>query len=191
MTKGNTVKINVDAKLLRAAQKCHPKDDARAYLNGIHLGVSGEVEGTNGHIAFTTKGNFELDSELVISIVGAIPAFADAVELDLIDEHRGFAHCYQEAGGTKDKLLAFEVVPLDRPFPSIESIVPVTPIKAVERIGISAGYMSMPEKVFGKDASLIIEYRDMTNAIVNIPVRDNWPDGTKLVIMPMRMPEYD
>ena len=184
------MKFTVEARLLRAAQKCQAgTDDVRIYLQGVHLGCKGEVEASNGHVAFRTSGEFELEKEKVIRINAAIPAFAEHIEVEFVDEERGFLNCYNAKD--KSKLLAFEIIQ-DVKYPDLNKIIPIEPVESVERIGINAKYFGLPEKVFGTGSAMIVEYRGLNKIIACYPGHEtNWPDKTQLLIMPMRIGDQE
>ncbi|MEX2964240.1 hypothetical protein [Microbulbifer sp. TYP-18] len=92
--------IKLPACLLRAAAIFRAKDDARYYLNGIHINPAGFIESADGPTAF--RGECEkatlLSEPLILDINGNIPKVADTTELVPISEDEGFLWFFKANG---------------------------------------------------------------------------------------------
>lgn len=132
--------ISIDARILKAAMGFQAKNDARYYLNGIHLNKNGTVEATDGHSLIVSECGIltELDKSLIINIHGAIPAKAGLAHFDFVDEKKGIISF--EKG---EMLIAFSII--DGTFPDTKRVMP-TKRGPVLEIGFNPDYILKIQK---------------------------------------------
>lgn len=151
------MKVEIDAKLVRAAMACAGKRDVRYYINGVYLATNGDIVGTNGHVMF--KGQYDIEDQeplkkgVILKIHGTIPAGAKKVTFDIPEDGvtRGF--CFTD----NDKAFLFDII--DGKYPAYEKVIPKPNRKSfTNTIGIQPQYFSLIEKVFGKGVYVVLSH---------------------------------
>ena len=187
--------MHIKGNLLRAAQKVVDTSSPESSFQRIWLTPDNQVQSCNGSAAFSAglsgpdADDFFINEPIGMRFYQTIPT-CDFIQIDLIDENRGFALCYSLKENSKETLLAFSIDESVDAF-SVNSIFPISPIHAVSKISLTAANMGLIEKVYGADKGVTIEYRDMSSIIVIKPNHhsddktDQWPGGASLLIIPM------
>ncbi len=119
--------LKVDGWKVRAAQKFQAVKDVRYYLEGFVLKQDGRICATNGHCMFVCPIERPPVRDIIIKIIGKVPASAVTVEFEFTSEVGGIARCVNGRLETKDVHL-FEVI--DGKFPDIDRVIPSTEARA-------------------------------------------------------------
>lgn len=131
----------IPTRLLRAALVCVAKNDARYYLEGVHI-TSKYIEATNGHVAVRMEHGIKTRRNIIVKFCGNVPAKAETTELvfkrDPIAVHRDINN--MRVGFTALELL-------DGRFPDLGRIIPQSTETGAIPI-IQGAILSYPEKMF-------------------------------------------
>lgn len=113
--------MKIDTCKLRAASKFMAKDDVRNYLCGIRIN-SKFVEATNGHIAVRMDSEVKTKRDVIVRLIGKIPAKAVDTELCFVKDKNTAYHYdgYKQLVGVQ----LFEVE--DGKFPDLNKVIPKT-----------------------------------------------------------------
>ncbi len=115
--------LRVDGWKVRAAQKFQAVADIRFYLNGFILKQDGRILATNGHCLFVCPIEKPPVTDIIIKILGKVPASALYVDFEFTHEGGGLAKCIGGRGGIQVKAIhAFEII--DGKYPDVDRVIP-------------------------------------------------------------------
>jgi len=186
--------FTVKANVIRAAQIFQAKNDGRYYLNGVFIGQDGMVAGTNGHAAFVSSHDAEIDQDYILHISGPIPKSAKEIEFIVVGD-RMIVDCKDRHSCTV-KLLAASII-VDAPeYPKINERYPVYSDDDIEefigrnKLCIQAKYMANVSKVFMGDGGfdgVNVVFKDDISVMQITSSNDRlYPKNTRILIMPVR-----
>lgn len=178
--------ITMDAQFVRAAQTCQAKKDVRYYLNGICIMPKGKIAGTNGHILYTGQYTDDpenmVDTNIIISIFGNIPASSETAVFTFSDEKTGTCETDNK------KPFLFEVI--DGVYPDITKV--IKPDSAYDSgdfsngFGVSSEYLAFMQKIFGRGAMVGIHHgTEMeTMMIKTLQSGGEFSESSRVYLMP-------
>ncbi|WP_393950318.1 hypothetical protein [Kluyvera intermedia] len=138
----------IQSKLIRAALVCAAHKDVRYYLNGIHI-TPKYIEATNGHVALRMKHGIRTKKNIVVQFEAPVPAKAETTEL--VFNKEAFA-IHRDALNRRISITGIKLV--DGRFPDMDRVMPKTVDFSINPV-IQAGYLSYPEKMFGREREFI------------------------------------
>ena len=184
--------FTVKANVVRAAQIFQAQNDVRYYLNGVFVGQDGMIAGTNGHAAFVSSHDADIDQDYIIQIAGVIPKTAKEIELTIIDG-KVIVDCKDRHDKTV-KLLAGRI--LDGKYPDVKKVIPDYSDEAMKEligrneISVQAQYMANVSKVFSSSGDfdgVNIKFKDSSSVmLITSTVGRLYPENTFVLIMPVR-----
>ncbi|QBH97190.1 hypothetical protein EKN56_12775 [Limnobaculum zhutongyuii] len=176
--------MKIKSAMLRAALVCVAKNDARYYLNGIHI-TPKYIEATNGHVALRLEHGINTRRNIIVQFIGHIPVRADMTELTF---GKSLLATHYDAHGQRIGFTAIKL--LDGRFPDLDRVVPTMVDHNINPV-VQAGLLSYPEKMFGrerkfipmqllpsgKESAVLIKFDTTVNSMYGNP---------KFVVMPCR-----
>ena len=181
--------ITMNAGYVRAAQACQAKKDVRYYLSGICIMPKGRIAGTNGHILYTGQYTDDpenmVDTNIIISIFGNIPASSETVVFTFSDEKTGTWETDNK------KLFLFEVI--DGVYPDITKV--IRPDSAYDSgdfsngFGVSSEYLAFMQKIFGRGAMVGIHHGTEMEVLMIKKLRlgCDFSESSRVYLMPCRV----
>ena len=137
------MKLMIRSEHLAVAMIYMAKNDARPYLNGIHLNKEGWIQATNGHqsVRIACPALKALDENIIICPdKGAIPKSADIAEIDFESKTIRFT-----ASGSSIKTIGFILV--DGRYPDLNRIYNCRAPGPVDSIGLNPKYLADLQKI--------------------------------------------
>lgn len=138
----------IPTRLLRAALVCVAKNDARYYLEGVHI-TSKYIEATNGHVAVRMEHGIKTRKDIIVKFEGVVPAKAEKTELIFTKEPLAI---HRDVNGLRIGFTAMRL--LDGRFPDLDRIIPSIIDESVTP-PVQGEYMAYPLKMFGRDSKMV------------------------------------
>ncbi len=135
-----------DSQLLKGMMKAAPKNDARYYMNGVHM-FGNTIEASNGHYVFQATLESDFEGDVIFRLTGDIPSSARETVLDF--EKKLATHLNSK--GQRLDVSAIEMV--DGSFPDTARFfgrnISDNPLS---EITVNTKYLSLATKLFGPAA---------------------------------------
>lgn len=178
--------MKIETRKIRAASKFMAKNDAREYLCGIRINNK-FIEATNGHIAVRMDSGIKTNKDIIVKLIGRIPAKSIDTEL-VFKNGKNTAYHYD---GFKNLVgvQLFDVI--DGKFPDLEKVIPSI-LKKTEFPNINAIYLKVIHDAFAGNrddffGAKAVGYEINKVAIFKLGEIKNTLFGNPLIIiMPMR-----
>lgn len=138
----------IQSKLIRAALVCAAKNDARYYLCGVHI-TPKYIEGTNGHVALRMEHGIRTKKNIIVQFEGNVPVKAETTEFIFSKEPIAIHRDHHQ-----NRLAITGIKLLDGRFPDLDRVMPKKADLSVNPV-IHAGYLSYPEKMFGREERFV------------------------------------
>lgn len=178
--------MEIESKLLRAAQHCQGKGDIRYYLNGVHV-YDNIVESTNGHIAVQMIMKKKIRGNFILNIKSVVPSKAVVTKFVLGDSESIAKHY-----DLYKVLISVSCVTIiEGKFPDLNKVIPKEFKPALE-VGFNTEYVGLFAKMFGKGVMGSAKFKfsgdigcallTSSNAIVNEEY-----GNPKFLVMPSRL----
>lgn len=185
------MRLTYDAKTIRLPQACRAHNGVRYYLNAILLDKDGSVVGTDGHRLAVCPSGRQLEKQYLVDFDIPIPKTATQVVFD-------FERMVIEVHGRKYKEGPLKLN--DATYPDWKRVLPSGHTKPTEVIGFYARYLAdialfgdygklgaVKLSLFGCNDKILVEpvetFKQEDGSVAPV-----WPEGTKMVIMPMKLP---
>lgn len=194
------LQFNINPKLIKSALTACPKNDVRAYLNGVFIDIANRaVVATNGHWLVVHTVTNSTDKNMLISDTEGVENFiipADVIKKALtasVCQRESVTLTYNPTDGT-GVLHDTQFTAIDGKYPDWERVIPAdkmtpSPVRQMISFVILKGvYDCLKATGYNKDVGF---YPDFLNGNANEPMLQtlNSIDGieTKIVIMPMKV----
>ena len=172
--------IEIDAKLLKAAQQFQAKNDVRYYLNGVCLSKDGRIKATDGHRAMMVEHGAKLEEDIIITINGAVPASATIAKIDTDTNMITF-------DDRSESVKSFSVIAGE--FPEVDRTIPTGDTVPADLIGFNPSYIADAAKALeiasGKATAMTFEFRGKHKALVMRPTMERL-SSLIIIVMPCR-----
>lgn len=156
----------IQSKLLRAALVCAAKNDARYYLNGVHI-TPKYIEATNGHVALRMEHGIRTKKNIIVQFEGSVPARAETTEL-IFNKEPFAVHRDQY----QKRLSITGIRLLGGRFPDFDRVIPTTLDPLANQV-IQAEYLAYPAKIFSSEKRIIAAQLRPSGAFSSVRIQFN------------------
>lgn len=184
--------FTVNGRSLYAAQLFAAVKDVRYYLCGVFIGKNGDLFGTNGHAAFVSTHDADIDQDYTIAFSQKIPPSAKDVKISIIGD-KVIAEIEMLKGS---RLISGLIISsAEYPAAGIAKMIPdlTQEDRGVADIGIQSVYIEKAGKVFSNRnfTGVKVSFRSDVDPCVVTPMSCcaayGLEEGSLVLIMPCRL----